>query len=75
MAFIGRERELAVLGSAIQRAAEGQPARVVVTGPLGMGTTRLMDELVARVRDVQGVTVCRAQCTEPRAGDRLRSAA
>ena len=68
MAFIGRERELAVLGSAIQRAAEGQPARVVVTGALGMGTTRLMDELVSRVRDVQGVTVCRAQCTEPRSG-------
>jgi len=33
-----------------------------------MGTTRLMDELVARVRDIQGVTVCRVQCTEPRAG-------
>lgn len=68
MAFIGRERELAVLGSAIQRAAEGQPARVVVTGSLGMGTSRLMDELVSRVRDVPGVTVCHALCVEPRSG-------
>ncbi len=68
MAFIGRERELAVLGSALQRAAEGQPARVVVTGALGMGTSRLMTELVERVRDVPGVVVCRAQCVEPRSG-------
>jgi DNA-binding CsgD family transcriptional regulator/tetratricopeptide (TPR) repeat protein len=68
MAFIGRERELALLGSALQRAAEGQPARVVVTGALGMGTSRLMDELVARVRGVAGIVVCRAQCVEPRSG-------
>ncbi len=68
MAFIGRERELAVLGAAIQRVAECQPARVVVTGALGMGTSRLMDELVSRVRDVHGVTICRAQCVEPRSG-------
>src|SRR3954452_3632900 len=68
MAFIGRERELALLGSALQRAAEGQPARVVVTGALGMGTSRLMDELVARVRGVSGVVVCRSACVEPRAG-------
>jgi DNA-binding CsgD family transcriptional regulator/tetratricopeptide (TPR) repeat protein len=68
MAFIGRERELAVLGSALQRAAEGQPARVVVTGALGMGTSRLMSELVERVQDVPGVVVCRAQCVEPRSG-------
>ncbi len=68
MAFIGRERELAALGSALQRAAEGQPARVVVTGALGMGTSRLMDELVSRVRDIPGVVVCRAACVEPRSG-------
>src|SRR4051812_15988067 len=68
MAFFGRERELALLGSALQRAAEGQPARVVVTGALGMGTSRLMDELVARVRGVSGIVVCRAQCVEPRSG-------
>ena len=68
MAFIGRERELAVLGSALQRAAEGQPARIVLTGALGMGTSRLMDEFVARVRDVPDIVVCRAQCYEPRAG-------
>jgi DNA-binding CsgD family transcriptional regulator/tetratricopeptide (TPR) repeat protein len=68
MAFIGRERELAVLGSALQGAAEGQPARVVVTGSLGVGTTRLMTELVERVRDVPGLVICRAQCHEPRSG-------
>ncbi len=68
MAFIGRERELAVLGSALQGAAEGQPARVLVTGSLGVGTTRLMTELVDRVRDVPGVVICRAQCYEPRSG-------
>ena len=68
MAFIGHERELAVLGSALQHAAQGKPARVIVTGSLGMGTTRLMDELVARVRDLPDITVCRGQCFEPAAG-------
>ena len=67
VAFIGRERELAVLGAALQRAAQGEPARVIVTGALGMGTTRLMDELVLRVRDLPDVTVCRGQCYEPAA--------
>ena len=68
MAFIGHERELAVLGSALQHAAQGKPARVIVTGRLGMGTTRLMDELVARVRDLPDITICRGQCLEPASG-------
>jgi DNA-binding CsgD family transcriptional regulator/tetratricopeptide (TPR) repeat protein len=68
MAFIGRERELAVLGAALQRAAEGEPARVIVSSDLGMGTSRLMDELVARVADLPDVVVCRGVCYEPESG-------
>ena len=49
MAFIGRERELAALGGALQRASDGEPTRVSVSGPLGIGISRLLDELSERL--------------------------
>lgn len=71
MAFIGRERELAVLGTALQRSSQRELVRVALSGPLGIGTTRLLDELerrIAAAADVAGVIVCRARCHEPQAG-------
>lgn len=68
MAFIGRERELAVLGAAVQRAVDGDPARLALSGPLGIGITRLVDELVERLGKSSGVVVCRARCRAPTSG-------
>jgi DNA-binding CsgD family transcriptional regulator/tetratricopeptide (TPR) repeat protein len=69
MAFIGRERELEELGSALQRASEGEPTRVAISGPLGIGVSRLIDELEERLqRSNSKVTVCRARCVAPTSG-------
>ena len=65
MAFIGRERELEELGSALQRAAEGEPTRVALSGPLGIGISRLVDELIERLGKSSGVTICRIRCYAP----------
>lgn len=68
MAFIGRERELAVLGSALQRAGGGEPTRVAIAGPLGVGISHLLDELEARLSGARELVVCRARCYEPLSG-------
>ena len=68
MAFIGRERELAALGGALQRASEGEPTRVCVSGPLGIGISRLIDELSERVGKTSGVAFVRAKCYAPLSG-------
>jgi len=68
MAFMGRERELAQLAEAVRRVAEGRLGRVVLTGPAGIGCTRLLDELSARVSTVPGVTTCRGRAFEPAVG-------
>ncbi|HEV3485942.1 MAG TPA: AAA family ATPase, partial [Vicinamibacterales bacterium] len=68
MAFIGRERELEALGAALQRASEGEPTRVAVAGPLGIGISRLIDEMHHRVARANGVTLLRAGCFPPLSG-------
>ncbi|MDQ3938647.1 MAG: AAA family ATPase, partial [Chloroflexota bacterium] len=68
MALIGRERELAALAATLQRAAEGQPSRLAIYGPAGVGVTCLLDELNVRLRDVPDVVLCRARCFAPRSG-------
>src|SRR5688500_643012 len=68
MAFIGRERELAALGGALQRASEGEPTRVCISGPLGIGITRLLDELNERIGKSNGVAFVSAKCYEPLSG-------
>ena len=68
MAFLGRERELAQLAEAVRRVAEGRLGRVVLTGPAGIGCTRLLDELSMRVSSVPGVLACRGRAYEPAAG-------
>ena len=68
MAFIGRERELAALGGALQRASDGEPTRVSVSGPLGIGISRLLDELSERLGKSNGVAFVRARCYAPLSG-------
>ena len=65
MVFLGRERELAQLAEAVRRVAEGRLGRVVLTGPAGIGCTRLLDELSERISSVPGVTACRGRAYEP----------
>lgn len=45
--FIGRGGELGRLGAALERAAAGEPAVVVVAGEAGVGKSRLVAELLA----------------------------
>ncbi|MEX1345117.1 MAG: AAA family ATPase [Candidatus Limnocylindrales bacterium] len=68
MAFLGRERELAQLAEAVRRVAEGRLGRVVLTGPAGIGCTRLLDELATRVSSVPGILACRGRAYEPAQG-------
>ena len=68
MAFLGRERELAQLAEAVRRVAEGRLGRVVLTGPAGIGCSRLLDELSTRVSSVPGVLACRGRAYEPAQG-------
>ena len=68
MAFLGRERELAQLAEAVRRVAQGSLGRVVLTGPAGIGCTRLLDELSARVAVVPGVVPARGRAYAPAVG-------
>jgi DNA-binding CsgD family transcriptional regulator/tetratricopeptide (TPR) repeat protein len=68
MAFIGRERELAILGASLQRAAGGEPTRVALSGPLGIGISRLIDEMIERLAGTPRLVICRARCYESRSG-------
>jgi DNA-binding CsgD family transcriptional regulator len=69
MAFVGRERELARLADALQRAADGRQSRVVLTGPAGIGVTRLIDELTYRISGAPGIVVARGAALESCAGE------
>lgn len=54
--FVGREAELAVLDRALDNAAEGEAALVLVTGELGIGKTAVVNEAILRARS-RGYTV------------------
>ncbi len=47
-ALVGRARELAALGAALERLAHGRPGWVWARGEPGIGKSRLLDELAAR---------------------------
>jgi DNA-binding CsgD family transcriptional regulator len=61
--FVGRERELAGLGAALERAADRRPAVVLVAGESGVGKTRMVSELGARARE-QGARVLTGDCVD-----------
>ena len=60
--FVGRERELAALASALARAREGDGQVVGVVGEAGIGKSRLCYELSERCRR-SGIEVRAGQCT------------
>jgi DNA-binding CsgD family transcriptional regulator len=49
--FVGRQEELALLHQALQAAAAGEPATVLIAGEAGIGKTRLVEEFAGRVGD------------------------
>jgi DNA-binding CsgD family transcriptional regulator len=61
--FIGRADELAALDSALERAAAGQSAAVLLGGDAGMGKSRLVAEFEERAR-AAGADVLVGQCVE-----------
>ena len=67
--FVGRVEELQVLEAAGRRAADGEPAVVLVGGEAGVGKTRLVAELATRRAD-DGMRVLSGGCV-PVGGDGL----
>lgn len=61
--FVGRETQLGVSREALARAGEGAPAWLVLTGPAGIGKTRLAERVLA-LATAAGAHVVRAGCPE-----------
>jgi hypothetical protein len=55
--LVGRDAEAAGLTAAVKRALAGSPATVVVAGEAGVGKTRLVAELPARLRRQRALTL------------------
>ncbi len=68
MAFVGRERELARLAASLERAARGERVSVALTGASGVGSSRLLAELAARLHGLPQVTVARGSAYAPLQG-------
>lgn len=62
-AFVGRKAEMAQLTAALQQAAEGRGSAWLVGGEVGVGKSRLLDELRAQAL-VAGATVVRGQAVQ-----------
>jgi tetratricopeptide (TPR) repeat protein len=65
--FVGRDRELLTLEAFFDEcAAEHRPQAVLLTGPAGIGKSRVRDEFVRRIRDrgeACAVLVCRGDAS------------
>jgi DNA-binding CsgD family transcriptional regulator/tetratricopeptide (TPR) repeat protein len=66
--FVSRSEELAVLQTALERAAGGDAAAVFVAGESGVGKTRLLRELQRRAEEA-GARVLRGDCLAFGAGE------
>ncbi|NDJ63085.1 MAG: tetratricopeptide repeat protein [Chloroflexi bacterium] len=62
-AFVGRQRDLSTLKTALQTTINGQGSAWLIGGESGVGKSRLLDELRIRAL-VRGVTVVRGQAVE-----------
>lgn len=69
--FVGRADELSRLEAAVRDGLSGEALAVEVVGPTGMGKSRLLDEVAARVRSPR---VLRLQCLPGDAGHPLLAA-
>ncbi|KKM09409.1 hypothetical protein SY88_18810 [Clostridiales bacterium PH28_bin88] len=56
-AFIGKKRELGLLRAALERAARGPGAAVLISGEAGSGKTRLAQEFMQQVNDQHGFVI------------------
>jgi DNA-binding SARP family transcriptional activator len=65
--FVGRERELSQLIATWRRVQQGEGTSVLIVGPEGIGKTRLVDELIERVRSLGVARVFRGR-ESPHAG-------
>jgi ATP/maltotriose-dependent transcriptional regulator MalT len=52
-AFVGRDRELAALGTMLAAVRSGQPRTVLVEGAAGIGKTSLVEQFLRAERDVR----------------------
>ena len=68
MAFVGRDRELGRLAAGLERAADHRPGRIALTGPAGIGISRLLSELETRLAGLPNVVVLRGGAHEPLGG-------
>jgi len=59
--FVGRQREIATLVAAWRDAARGAGQTILVSGPEGIGKSRLVEELIERVRSLGPVTILRGR--------------
>jgi DNA-binding CsgD family transcriptional regulator len=55
--LVGRDAEMARLRAAIERAAAGEPAAVLVAGEAGIGKTRLVTELLGQAAALRAVAL------------------
>jgi DNA-binding NarL/FixJ family response regulator len=61
--FVGRAAQLATFDQALARAAQGEPAALLVAGESGVGKSRLVAEFGARAR-AAGASVLTGDCVE-----------
>jgi eukaryotic-like serine/threonine-protein kinase len=62
--LVGRDRELARLSSAFERASEGEGAFIAVMGEAGLGKSRLASELLAQLEVAVSSFVAYGRCRE-----------
>lgn len=56
--LVGRERELAALGEALERTRGGEAVAVAVSGEPGIGKSRLLAELAALAEQARCLVLC-----------------
>ena len=66
--LVARAAELAALRAAVERAASGEAATVVVSGDAGVGKSRLVEELMRTARD-DGALVLLGRCVDVGEGE------